>query len=159
MKDPDCYVVDTVFVVAKIEDCNKEKIEDYKDICNGVFYNAVLNKIYYGNGSENTFENKIIYGASYENPINGMYSFFPCHKASYAAYPRLQIDSALHKEISLKLSSGGKYIIEDDKNAVIDFWGKLRQYTLDMGYLVGVKADLPLILTPEQIPEYIKNLK
>lgn len=160
-QDPYKYVVDTVFVISEIIDCTWEGIEKYKDC--GLFYDAVLHKIYYGSHAKEKGENwlkgnKIIVGASYEKPYNGMYSFFPCHPSTNKeTYKRPEIDSSLHDEISSSIEST-KYIVRSGMADTKAFWEKLRDYLLEQGYCLGVRTELPPILAPEEVPEYIKTL-
>lgn len=158
------YVIDTVFVISEIIECTADGIEKYRDR-NGLFYDAVLHKIYYGSGSQDKNKNwskgnKIIVGASYENRYEGMYSFFPCHRSTNEeTYKRPVIDNSLHKNIKSSLMSQGAYIIQSGIDDTKAFWKKLRDLVLEQGYCLGVKAELPPILTPKEVSEYITKLR
>lgn len=168
-KDPDRdrYVIDTVFVISEIIECTADGIEKYRDRdpANGLFYDAVLHKIYYGSGSQDKNKNwsegnKIIVGASYENRYEGMYSFFPCHPSTNKKrYKRPVIDSSLHEKISSSLMSQGAYIIQSGIDDTKVFWKNLRDLVLEQGYCLGVKAELPPKRTPEEVPKYIKTVE
>ena len=54
-KNPDRYVIDTVFVISEIIDCTRDGIKKYKDC--GLFYDVVLHKIYHGSHAKEKGEN------------------------------------------------------------------------------------------------------
>lgn len=155
-RNPNKYVLDTVFVVDKIINCTEETSHNYT----GIFYDAVLHKIYHGhtNGARLT-SNKIFIGATYNNPVNGMYSFFPCHAASDTeTYKRIELSNDIHPRISSVLQSRGIYLT-DTETDTINLWTTIKNHVLKHGYYLGTKADMPVSLVPNDIPNYISLLK
>jgi hypothetical protein len=76
-------LIDTVFVVGgyiKNDIVYKDNIENLRDELSVEYMNGVILPICYGNGAslDTTIKNTLYYGATYDNPVNGMYSFFPC---------------------------------------------------------------------------------
>lgn len=154
-KKPDKFVMDTVFVISEIIDCDKEAIEKYKGT---MLYDVVLHKIYYGHGSEHAKSNKIIIGASCSKPYDGMYSFFPCHPSSDKhSYTRLSIDKTINSNISSVLQSRGIYITKGSAETK-EFWQQLCNHTLSNGYSLGVRAYCPPEIQISNIEKYLTKL-
>lgn len=154
-----CHI-DTIFVVGGI--INKGKYCDMlpnliKDerITNQFIFKTIL-PIIYGNKKNlgkdiEKKDNVLYYGATYDNPVNGMFSYFPCKVANNnEGYKRFE-----HKAFKAHKFKGkiGKTECYPDNNVstnnyekaseVKEFWGKLTDEIITAGYLLGVKANEP----------------
>lgn len=182
----DRFVIDTVFVIKEIIKYNKNTLahtlntfRNSKKDSERLYYNTVLSKVFERHDGSIIYQEdndkykfNIIKGATYDNPVvvNGkeIYSFFPCKPASHSGFPRLDFESntpavdefnkITDKNIEYKSAgTNATHLIDNDERKVYDFWRKLREYTLAQGYCLGVRAELPPILKPEDVPKYIKE--
>jgi hypothetical protein len=83
-------------------------------------------------------------GATYEAPVNGMYSFVPCHRANQASmrFPRPSISLPGYVNPgSARAARGAK----DSRSAtdVLEQWENVRKQVLDAGCLLGVWFSTP----------------
>lgn len=137
------FLVDTVFVVKNIIECNKEKIEEYNNDDTHMFYNCVLHKIHYGHESDgkNTVH-KIYEGATIEDGTD-MFSFFPCKESKDKGESRLEIDIDLSSNVSTIAQNTSYIIANGNEEDIKQFWDKLVKHTFNKGYYLGIQAQAP----------------
>ncbi|WP_019227214.1 hypothetical protein [Sedimentibacter sp. B4] len=178
--------LDTVFVVdEKVTVINIKDNPDFSTFSDKkyeCFKNVVLKKIFerknkrtgnfYVQNDEKTF---IIYkGATIDNPINGMYSFFPCKKyendLTNCSFGKVLITNEQYGEylyVSLqnintptdKMKDKTPFLqcyknftgINDNEVAIKDFWLTVVQTVFDQGCYLGVYADEPKIINEEKM--------
>ena len=176
------YEIDTMFVISKIisydENTIKQTIERFKNSKNPsdrLYYNTVLKYVFVRHdGSIAKLDNEkyqfdIIIGATYDNPYNGMYSCFFCNPSEDTAKPKLRIGSGTDilkrinriddRNFNPAINTYGKQVVVNNSKKVHEIWKLITEYAKDSDYCLGVKAELPPILTPYDLPEYIKHLK
>jgi len=146
------FVVDTVFVVDDwIEHSRsdfRKRLADavpdaYKEVTISPWYHEAFsdNKRCIRTSSSESW--RLYFGATYENPLNGMFSFFPC--LPYAegdrgfARPRIRIQGA----ITDNLSQGKKYNPQENLDAVKTLWDEVVRQVEDQGLRLGVFAEIP----------------
>ena len=79
--------------------------------------------------------------ATYQNPIDGMYSFFPCKPLDEIGFPR---PAATYVNISHKLNANFKVLASDeDIGECLRVWESLRRDVLENGLCLGVRAEEP----------------
>lgn len=162
--DYKCHI-DTVFVVGgiigkgKYTDMLPELLHNNK-LSNQFIFKTIL-PVIYGNKEElgkdaDTKEFVLYYGATYNKPINGMFSYFPCKTVDgNVGFKRLECDPFKKHKIGISYDNcpdEDKVFYPDNNVAennyetpeeVIKFWEELTQNILDAGYLLGVKAREP----------------
>lgn len=175
------YEIDTVFVISEIIHYNKEtlsktlsRFQNSENPSEKMYYDVVLNQVFRRHdGSiayfdDYNFQYDIIVGATYENPYNGMYSYFLCNPSTSQGKLKLRIgdnidvlnalNSYADQPFGLELSTHGKNIVLDDQERVYKMWELIKNYAMHEGYSLGVKAETPPTLTVNEIQEYISNI-
>lgn len=138
------YRVDTVFVVKEVIEVNQEIINQYMaKSAPGekyeIYYNVALKYLDLNDG----LSHKLYVGATYDEPINGMYSFVPAKISSDVGYATMRMDGEEFEEVSQAIQSKGRVIVEEEK--VKEFWERLLKYTYKKGYIPAVRINLPTI--------------
>jgi hypothetical protein len=151
-----CFVLDTVFVVANSVDITSRNHlrqsvpQTYKDV--------TLSWIFPDNGSSSCAPNKEIepcvasefrlyIGANYNNPVAGMFSYFPClpYKEEDFGFkrPHIVIDGV----ITQYLTQSYKYNHQPPRPISIadnyQLWQQVKNQVEDRGLKLGVYAQLP----------------
>ncbi|MDY4021399.1 hypothetical protein [Staphylococcus borealis] len=129
------FVLDTVFVVDKKFTYSKQRISnDMKIEYPEWFQYLTLDTL---DEKEYTFYT----GATYDNPVNGMYSFVPCiiKSDSNASFLRPNLPKEINDAHNLKNGRFIKYINNDTHN---NLWGLVKQYILDKNLSLAVKINL-----------------
>lgn len=100
-------------------------------------------------------KNRRLYsGATFDAPVNGMFSFFPCRTTDDArgAFPRpcIAIDDLERRNdgkavpvIDGALFNAKRYTIYTDPNDVAKYWRKVAGQVIDADLLLGVEAKTP----------------
>ena len=93
---------------------------------------------------------RLYYGASPENPFEGMYSFVPCKRLRGNeqgwARPTLTRDEMrdIYADcITDNLTQGRKYCDDVTPERNVEAWNHIRKLFADRGYLEGVKFECP----------------
>jgi hypothetical protein len=142
------FVLDTVFVVADYKDYN---FFDPNALPNEGLYQDIVIKMSCGTGLRmgNPLMQRLYYGATYEKPYQGMYSFAPAQKATqpFAQYkatdkgfPRVTLTDFPY--ITQGLMMGFK-TTQTNSNSIETFWQNIRQQSRDQGCVEGVHFDMP----------------
>ena len=163
-----CHI-DTVFVVGgiigkgKYSDMFPELLQNNR-LSDQFIFKTIL-PILYGNKEElgknaDSKEFVLYYGATYDEPVNGMFSYFPCKTVDGTVddnmgFKRFECDPFKKHRVGKsyeKCSDEDKFFYPDSNVAennyetpeeVIKFWEKLTQNILNAGYSLGVKAREP----------------
>lgn len=142
------FCLDTVFVVSEIlckfktNEGGMNELEKLKG--NGIisenFWQATIEPLFAEKRLQNE-EYTLYKSATYQNPINNMYSFFPCKPLDDRGFPRPIITDS---HISERLGQGVSFLstIKTDKN-YSDFWKFLRRDVFKNGLCVGTMAEEP----------------
>jgi len=77
------FVIDTVFVVDRWEDHSRENFPSFESKVSNTFMDVTLKPWHWGRAEEShcrgedTSSLRLYWGATYESPVDGMFSFFP----------------------------------------------------------------------------------
>ena len=156
------FAIDTVFVVGNYRDYYDRKggvkfdpnLKNYAEIV-GVGLRSLGAGNCSGCGGNSRSGGKpsqmrLYYGASPENPFEGMYSFVPCKRlsgnAQGCARPTLTQDDMrdIYDDcITDNLPEGCKYCNDATLDDNIKAWNHIRKLFAERGYLEGVKFECP----------------
>jgi NTP pyrophosphatase (non-canonical NTP hydrolase) len=134
------YVLDTAFVVARRQALSRELV-DQADGVDEAFRAVVTDVLYRDNcvGHENT----LFDGATPDNRIEGMFSFFPCLSESYApagfARPVIRLPGIINE----RSRQSERRTLVDSLEEVRAAWESTVAQVLDQGLALGVFADTP----------------
>ncbi len=141
------FQLDTVFVVSKfkeydpsdghalVEMLNSKCITE--DYYHAVFKRAFLSKVPYS--KLNSLKLRLYFGATYDNPEEGMYSFSPAklYNGKKIGFQRIQLKDMCH--ITNNLNSAPKISEDKTLNEIKEFWEKVREISRDSGCVEGIK--------------------
>ena len=149
------FRIDTLLVISealcKVSRSNMSEINELMNQgkISKVFYNNTINALF-NCGSSNNIANDceftIYKCANYYEPINGMYSFFPCKKfKENEGFERITVK--YNKIINPKLGINVK-ITDTDLNYNYDIWGSIKNQVLnnEQGLSLGIYAEEPKII-------------
>ena len=140
------WVVDTIFVVADYVD---HTTEDYELLLKGrvpqCYWDATLALTPKGAGS--LINRRLYWGATYDKPIEGIFSFFPCVPAAgntLFARPHIELPS---EYFTPKLAQGVKgcavHARSLAKSTVKMLWDSIISQVMSQGLKIGVMAKPP----------------
>lgn len=154
-----CYI-DTVFVVGgvmargKYKDLIPELMKSNK-VSTQFVYKTIL-PIVYGNQAnlgKSAEDNVLYYGATIDEPVDGMFSFFPCKiSGNDQGFKRFEhkpfIAHKVEDEEERECYPTNNVSVNTYKTVdeVKGFWAELIREIVDEGYMLGTKAEEP---TPE----------
>jgi hypothetical protein len=150
-EDKSTFVIDTVFVVDRWIDhdrANHDKIlkgaisEEYTQVTVSAWYQEPSErKPCAPAGQRETW--RLYFGASYEKPLGGMYSFFPCRpydaRSKGFARPTIKIPGV----ITDNLSQGKKRTERSNLDEVRVLWDGVVEQVGKQGLAFGVYAEMP----------------
>ncbi len=146
------FVLDTVLVVDSWVEHDRERFwSDVADKLHPTYRDVTFAPIYGPKSTcGNQDEGSALIGASYrlysgatvENPVNGMFSFFPCMKAEFdsGGFSRPSIRMA---EVTDALKMGGRKNIVENTDDIRLLWDKVREQVESAGLLLGFAASMP----------------
>ena len=147
------FVIDTVFVVDRWVDHNGD---DYKRLLKdgvppGVYWDVTLNAWYRGSpcGDDDCGPDgprppcRLYWGATVDDPVDGMFSYFPCQPATLApqgfARPAISIPGITTDN----LTQGKRLNRGLSRQAVSKHWIDVRRQVESAGLWLGVFTDIP----------------
>jgi hypothetical protein len=151
-EDRNAFVLDTVFIVDRWIDhdrANYRKVlagavsQEYKEVTISPWYQEPLveSKSCAPVGSNETW--RLYFGATYDKPLHGMYSFFPCQtdepKSKGFARPRISLLGA----VTDNLNQGKKVTEQGSLDEMKLLWDKVGDQVADQGLALGVYAEMP----------------
>lgn len=137
------FLLDTVFVVRDFID---HKRDDYRDVLRSAvpeaYWTVTLGPWYASPPDGRSF--RLYRGASPENAVNGMFSFFPCRRADGPA-PRgfSRPDLSELSCVNPRLRQGWRATKLGDVAQAADVWHTVRQAVFAQGCELGVRAAIP----------------
>lgn len=139
----DRFLLDTVFVVRDFIDHDRD---DYRDVLRGAVPDAhwtvTLGPWYSGPPDGRTF--RLYRGATPANAVDGMFSFFPCHRADAPATRGFsRPDLSQLACVNPQLRQGWSATKLGDVAQAADVWRSVRQAVLAEGCELGVRAAIP----------------
>ncbi len=152
----DAFHLDTVFIVSHWIDHDRT---NYKELLRGKVsdtYAAVTLSPWYqsdsadespgcGHGCPTVVDRsyRLYFGATYENQVDGMFSFFPCLPYSQGMKGFERPTIRLEGVITDHLQQGKKFTYHSTTDTAI-LWEQVRQQVIESGLLPGVQAALPV---------------
>jgi hypothetical protein len=136
------FVIDTVFVVDRWAD---HSVKDYHTLESSVsetYWKATIEPWY--SGSVPVAQSfRLYYGATYERPVGGLFSFFPCstldrHPAGFAR-PEIRLPGL----VTPTLTQGKRLNRGVTSAKVRRGWEEVVRQVREQGLELGVRADLP----------------
>jgi hypothetical protein len=150
--DKSRFVLDTLFVVNDWIDHNKRNYKDVLGAAVSQGYAEVTIAPWYEesspesesciqNGSQESW--RLYFGAGYENPLQGMYSFFPCvpfeEKSRGFSRPVITLPQA----ITNNLYQGKRLNPQSSIEAIKVLWNEVVAQVREQGLALGVYAQMP----------------
>jgi len=148
------YVLDTVFVVDRWEKHDARNYQQLKAQVPHVFWDVTM-RAWYQDVSHATScakpdtkscgpaECRLYWGATFDKPVDGMFSFFPCMPAAESpsgfARPAITILGATTNG----LLQGKKLNAGTSRQMVIEYWNDMRKQVESQGLWLGLHADAP----------------
>ncbi len=140
--DRSSFVIDTVFVVDYWIDHSKK---DYENILENkiskTYTNIIISPWYQNNQKDVSY--RLYFGATYNKPINGMFSFFPClpynDRTRGFARPEIKITNV----ITNNLPRGTKLNPQNSINDVKKLWDEVIKQVREQKLMIGVYTPLP----------------
>jgi hypothetical protein len=137
------FVLDTVFVVDRWIDHDKR---NYENVLRGkiseVYFDVTILALYHQPSSEFRLY-KLYFGAMFHNPIQGMYSFFPCiqyyDNSKGFARPVIEIKGI----ITDNLSQGKRLNILNNIGQAKMLWDNVAKQVTRKGLALGIFTNLP----------------
>jgi hypothetical protein len=148
-RDSLAFVLDTVFVVAAYVDHNagsfrsllRSKVPD-------AYFVTTLEPWYWGSPEDSSDPGyRLYFGATREEPINGMFSFFPATPwtSQVQGFPRPPVSD---ETISAGKSQGYKLTAVSSDGA-LRAWKRIRDEVLSAGLWLGTHATMPVAASSE----------
>ncbi|HWL10409.1 MAG TPA: hypothetical protein VNQ76_18540 [Planctomicrobium sp.] len=145
------FVIDTVFVVDRWEDHSRENFTSFENKVSNTFMDVVLKPWHLGQAEESlcrvdeSSSLRLYWGATYESPVDGMFSFFPALPAGESpngfARPWIRIPDILNdsNRQAVKLNRGSS------RDEVRNYWQETRRQVESKGLWCGVSASEPCV--------------
>ena len=139
------FEIDTVFVVGDyfVDNDHKyyytdevEKLLDYPQVNSDYVKMSLM--LAYPKGCKRE-KRRLYFGATYDNPVNGMYSFSPVREYDGKGFEKLLIDSEEETGVSLGLNRNWKKLKKDPQGV----WETVRKKSRRQGYFEGVRFEMP----------------
>ena len=137
------FVIDTVFVVDRWIDHNAR---DYRQQLDGAVsdaYAEVTIAPWYSGAPPESQSHRLYFGATPENPVGGLFSFFPCLPTEAAPQGFARPAITLPNLITPHLTQGKKMTtIADDEHAR-ELWSEVASQVEEQGLALAIEAKLP----------------
>lgn len=140
-KDNSFFQLDTVFVIAEyLEYDPSDKNSLTANSVPKDYYNAVF-KMAFPKPYEDSIKLRLYFGATYENPVDGMYSFSPSmvYNGSKQGFPRIALKN-LSPYLTNNLNAAPKISLVG-REAVKGFWEMIRAVSRKAGCVEGVRFE------------------
>lgn len=141
------FVLDTVFVVG--ERWIDHDAKSYRHVLQGVIpeiYENVTIGPWYGagySGVQPESSYRLYFGATFDNPFNGMFSFFPCltHAAAPKGFarPKIELPGLVSQGLKQRFNKSCDIAIP----AAREHWESARRQVTEQSLRIGVSAALP----------------
>lgn len=133
------FVVDTVFVVADAQPLTADTVSEIRTIDEA--FAAVTLELVYPSDGTTTF--RLYDGATTDEPVHGIFSFFPClpHEEPTQAFPRavVQLDGVVNPR-NWRACKMTRLTSLDGAHRI---WEQVVEQVLDQDLALGVAADTP----------------
>lgn len=144
------FTIDTVFVVADfIDHARRDYMRKLAPIVSETYAAVTLAPWYADMGDctvpESDRSYRLYRGATFDDPVNGMFSFFPCVREDGLnqgfARPVIRIPGV----ISPKMTQGKKLNPRQSIGEITPLWSEVVRQVMVQGLALGTHADLPRI--------------
>lgn len=134
------FVLDTCFVVGDYCDYARGEYEVLEGLVPHEYYAIALHPQALGNPTVDSF--RLYRGATYHEPVNGMFSFTPCREATGLGvrFERPRLDLGVYTTQNLK--QGKKLSPMDSVDEVAELWNGVRDVVLGNGLMLGHSIEL-----------------
>ena len=146
------FVVDTVFVVDGWID---HEVMSYRTLLKGkvpdAYWDVTLKPRYANESGQNAWiclpgeglSWRLYFGATYDNPVGGMFSYTPCKPSAEATggFPRPSIE--LPGIVNPDLVRGFRLNVQSGVGDVVELWELVADQVLSQGLSLGVCLDVP----------------
>jgi hypothetical protein len=142
-KNPPRFLLDTLFVVG--ETAIDHNSSNQLAVLNGSIstaYREITIDRWYAAGLPPTQTHRLYFGAIPDEPVGGMFSFFPCSPLDHDGGPFPRPTIKLPGYVTPSQTQKYKLTEVGDKEAA-DVWNDVVAQVLDSGRALGVRADLP----------------
>lgn len=147
------FVVDTVFVVDKGISFNQN---NYKLLPTPCDFEEIMGFNENGCWNGNSYNTICYFGASYNNPVNGMYSFVPCHKKEdvVVGFPRLRLNASIinglvgNVVVNKNLNASPKCTMMASMNESKVLWDIISGLADKQGFLKGFDFKYNKVIAP-----------
>jgi hypothetical protein len=148
-RDKSRFVIDTVFVVAEryVDHTRADYTSTLRAAVSDVYWTATGEPWYTGEAPTDR-SHRLYFGATVEQPVNGMFSFFPCQRydpdGRGFARPTIRVPGF----ITPHLTQGKKIARDLAPNELRELWENVVAQVQAQGLQLGVFAELPPDRTP-----------
>ena len=151
----DQFVLDTVFVVSHywIDHCRNDHRKLLQDHVSDTYWDVVLSPLYPEDpgaecskcgGDQSDCSFRLYFGATWEQPIDGMFSFFPCMAEAVSSVGFARPVIVLPDQITNDLNEGRKHTYVRSLGDMALLWKEVSEQVVSQGLHLGVRAELPL---------------
>lgn len=138
------FVIDTVFVVSgqHVDHSSGDYTQTLRPAVSETYW-TVTGEPWYSGEPPAAQSHRLYVGATPEQAIGGMFSFFPCrpYEAGGSGFVRAEID--IPGYITRHLTQGKKIARDLDMNGLRELWQAVATQVQEQGLALGVHAELP----------------
>lgn len=147
----DHWVLDTVFVVGKHIDHNVLDYQKLRDYVPAGYEQVVLGPTYREHGDRRDLPRRLYIGATFNNPFEGMFSFFPCSAPgghTGFARPEIRLSTVLTKEyfnpnLAQGMKGQSRRATALSLTRVQSLWKEIHDQVKATGLKLGIWAEMP----------------
>jgi len=146
------FVIDTVFVVTRSIDHSAADWERVLDDRVSRVYREVTLIPWYGSLLPDGQSHRLYFGATPENPIGGMFSFFPCQPSQPGGSGFARPEIVLPGRITPTLNQGTKITSDVRLDEMHRLWRQVADQVIAEGLALGTYAQLPELCSGIVLP-------
>ena len=136
------FVLDTVLVIDRWVDHSRLDFEALATVVSDTYWRATIEPWYSGQGGDEQ-SYRLYSGATYENPLNGMFSFFPCTTLAENRNGFARPEIRLPGLVTPTLTQGKRLNRGITAADVKASWAEVVHQVQAQGLSLGVYAELP----------------
>lgn len=136
------FVIDTVFVVADYADHTPSDWRSRLDGRVSPTYRAVTIEPWYAKAPHER-SHRLYFGATPDQPVDGMFSFFPCKPLEDRDRGFARPEVQLPCYVTPSLTQGTKIAYDLEPPKLRDLWREVVRQVETHGLMLGVRAELP----------------
>jgi hypothetical protein len=138
------FGLDTVFVVDRRLNHARDNLDEVRKHVSSTYIAATLDP-WYSDGSDESVAHRLYFGATLEQPVEGIFSFFPALPAPDGPYAFARATISLREAITPTMSQGKRLNKQPDLASVRDLWTLVVAQVREQGLELGVYAEPPRI--------------